>query len=169
MTNTKIGHKIDANGIQFISLSDIPMLDWDWPNEGHKVEECVTITNLKQVVDVLTEYVKKHPSQSIRVYVTPGGVRAFFLGESLSPEDFFCNKGGEELSADPLYIKLCKKFDVFPARVSPKPNRKGDFVASYCCTIGTQPNPERLNTLIKVHDNPIKKFRRKSVAVTYNW
>ena len=169
MINTKIGYKKNADGVEFISLSNIPMLDWDWPNEGHKTSECITITNLNEVLVILYAYLKRYPSQSIRVYITPGGVRAFFLGESLSVKEFFENKEGETLNADPMYIGLTKRGDSFPVRISPKPNRKGDFVASYCCTLGQQPNKQLLDVLLKVHDKPIKRLRHRSVNVTYNW
>lgn len=169
MVNTKIGYKKSTKGIEFVSLSDIPMLDWDWPNEGHRTAECITITNLKEVLVILEAYLELHPSQSIRVYVTPGGVRAFFLGESISVKEFFENKGGETLKADPLYVRLAKRLSSFPVRISPKPIRKGDFVASYCCTLGQEPNKHLLDVLLKVHDQPIRQKRHRSANVTYNW
>ena len=165
----KMYHQL-KKGVHFTAHSHIPMLDWDWPNVGHKQDECVTITNLKDVLIKLESYLEKHPDQSIRVYVTPGGVRAFFLGKWMSTEEFFVDGDGTTLDADPFYVDISNKKGFFPARVSPKANRPGDFVASYVCTLGAKPNAEMLRTLESYHDQPIKRFRDTKVkVVTQQW
>lgn len=157
-------------GIHFTANNSIPMLDWDWLNKGHKTEACITITCLNDVLEKLEEYVKVYPEASIRVYVTPGGVRAFFLDKLVTPEEFFSDIEVESLCADPLYIMLCLKRSKFPVRVSPKPSRPGDFVASYVCTVGKEPSPEMLAILDSYHDKPIRRFRDTKVKiVNQNW
>lgn len=165
----KMLHKFEK-GIHFTANDSIPMLDWDWPNIGHKTEACVTITCLKDVLDRLNEYVKVYPEASIRVYVTPGGVRAFFLDKFVSPEEFYSDIEVESLCADPLYVMLSLKNGNFPVRVSPKLNRPGDFVAAYVCTVGKEPSQEMLDILDSYHDKPIRRFKDTKVKlVDQNW
>jgi hypothetical protein len=162
----------ERSQIDLLSYDKVPMLDWDWPNEGHKSEESITITNVNQVIKILTDYLKHHPYQVIKLYVTPGGVRAFFLGKLQTPEEFFTTGGGETLGADPLYINLAKNIKAFSVRVSAKPNRKGDFVASHYVTLGSSNATlvKKLSLmLIKSHDTYIKERRVKTCCVNYNW
>lgn len=171
MSTIKIGYKkYERTALEFVQTDTIPMLDWDWPNRGHKTAKCVTITCLNDVISRLKDYLKVYPSQSIRVYVTPGGVRAFFLGTKCSVEDFYANFGGETLNADPLYIRLTKRNEGFPVRISPKPSRVGDFVATYVCTLGAEPNQEMLAVIKAVHDKPISRFKKNKYAlVSHSW
>lgn len=165
----KLLHKLHKN-VHFTACDSIPMLDWDWPNEGHKTDECITITCLNDVLKELRAYLELHPYQSIRVYVTPGGVRAFFLAKPMTVKEFFEQAGGDTMNADPMYVGLCHRRGNFPVRVSPKPNRIGDFVAAYVMTLGQEPNAEMLATLDSYHDKPIRRFRdTKSKVVTQNW
>jgi hypothetical protein len=171
MSTIKIGYKkYETTNLEFVQTDTIPMLDWDWPNQGHKKTECVTITCLNDVIAKLKVYVKKFPTQSVRVYVTPGGVRAFFLGTKCSVAEFYEKWDGASLSADPLYIELTKKNGGFPVRISPKPNRVGDFVATYVCTLGAPSNPEMLTVIKAVHDKPISRFKKNKYAVvSHTW
>ena len=148
-------------GIHFTANSDIPMLDWDWPDTGHKTDECLTITCLNEVLDILKEYLVLYPEQAVKVYVSPGGVRAFFIGKRSDVETFFCKEGGLYLGADPLYVQLCIRNNNFPVRVSPKPNRVDDFVAVHVCTLGT-PDKVLEAELSSYHDKAIKKFVKKN-------
>lgn len=158
--------------IDLLTYDCVPMLDWDWPNEGHKSEASITIQNVNDVIKVLSSYIERHPYQVIKVYVTPGGVRAFFLGKLQNPEEFFSTGEGDTLKADPLYINLAKKMKAFPVRVSPKINRKGDFVASHYVTLGNENNllTNKLSLMLsKSHDAYIQQRRRKMCVVNHNW
>ena len=165
----KLFHKTHKD-VQFTACDSIPMLDWDWPNIGHKTDECITISCLNDVLVEIKKYLERHPYQSVRIYVTPGGVRAFFLGKQMTVEEFFGAGEGDTMNADPMYVGLCHRRGNFPVRVSPKPNRPGDFVASYVCTLGAEPDGEMLRMLNAYHDKPIKRFRDTSVKiVTHQW
>jgi hypothetical protein len=53
-----------------------------------------------------------------------------------------------ELKCDQLYVDHCIKRKRFAVRISPKPNRMGDYVASYWKTFGRgNPLLEHLETL----------------------
>lgn len=150
------------NKIQITAFHQIPMGDWDWPNEGHKTDKCITISCLKDVIDRLKVYLEAHPYQSVRLYVTPGGVRGFFLGKPLTVEEFFSNKeGGRTLDIDPLYQGLCERTNSFRVRTSPKLNRKNDWVAIHIGDFGAKPNQSMLNLLKKGHDARIKEALSK--------
>jgi hypothetical protein len=139
-------------GVNYTAFKDIPMGDWDWPNEGHATEQCLTITCLQDVLDTLNEYLSYYEDH-VRVYVTPGGVRAFFLGQPRVPQEFWFRF---PFYADPIYRKFTLKSGIYSARVSPKPNRAGDFVARYVCTLANaEADPKLLEQLLVHHDQRI--------------
>lgn len=152
----------DKNGVIMLRNKYIPMMDWDWPNSGHKTEDCLTINCLMDVIKQLKDYLKRYPNQVIRIYVTPGGIRAFFLGKAQTVEEFFTAGGGETINGDPMYINLCKRVGRFGSRITPKVNRENDFVAIYLCTLGNSnhQNEDLLSLLKYTHDDPIHKFNK---------
>lgn len=152
--NDQVSYRYDTKlDINFTAFKTIPMGDWDWPNEGHKAEQCVTISTLEEVLDILKDYLT-YFQDHIRVYATPGGVRAFFLGQAMTPDEFWFRY---PFYADPLYRKFTLSSKFFSARVSPKPNREGDIVAQYVCTLSNiDADPELLNQLLVHHDQRIE-------------
>jgi hypothetical protein len=146
-----IAHVEDA-GITYKRFDKIAFLDWDWPNVSHRNNDCVTIQNFGEVVDLLEPWLHKHPSFAIRLYETPGGVRGIFTSHFMTVNELVA-LGIEELNSDPMYIKLSLQRGVFGARISPKLNRTGDFIARYVCTLGVQQDVQILDILSKFHDN----------------
>lgn len=141
----------EESGISYKSFDRIAMLDWDWPNESHKLDRCVTIQSFEQVVEYLEPWLAKHSDQAVRLYETPGGVRGFFISKKQNVMEFLA-LGIDDLNSDPLYITLCTRRNAFGVRISPKLNRKADFVARYVCTLGHQQCPEVLDVIAKFHD-----------------
>ena len=111
---------------------------------------CVTIKCYADVKAILESH-----GETWRVYITPGGVRAFCISKAYHPEEM------PKLKADPLYIELCKKTSIYWARVCPKAERiEYDWVAHYWETIGDKPVNEELVTLLDVyHDGLIEELR----------
>ena len=157
--------KAKSKNVHFIAHTHVPMLDWDWPDASHKTDECITITCLNDVVKEIKEYLK-YNQDYVRIYVTPGGVRAFFLKEAKTVEEF-----NLVLKSDPVYLDLVKRRGFFSWRISPKPNRSIDWVATHVLTLSnTKPNPELLNIVKEFHDKPISRLKNtKALAVTHNW
>lgn len=155
--------KETKTGIEYVGLSHLPMADWDWPDKGHKVDACVTIRGISDVLKELGRFLRKYPNQSIRVYQTPGGIRTFFVGEPLSVGEFHKKLGfelGTHLNQDPMYRELVLRRNEFTFRISPKPRRKGDYVAKYLYTLNSRnADKELVKLLEKVHDLPISKYQ----------
>lgn len=135
-----------TQSLEVLGFQHICCLDWDWPNEGHKTDLCVTIKTYKDVQRRL----KRH-GETWRTYITPGGVRAFCVSKAYHPENM------PKLDADPLYMELCKKTSVFWVRVVAKAERSYDWVAEYQETIGNAPIDPNLAKLVEVyHDTQIQ-------------
>lgn len=133
-----------------IAFQHIMCLDWDWPDPGHKTHQYITIEKYSDVKRRL-----EASGLTWRVYITPGGVRAFCLSESRAAD-----KIDRKLDADPMYIKMTQKTGLYMARVVPKGERPNDWVAEYVDTIGNKPIIEELyKTVVRYHDNLIKTLR----------
>ncbi len=73
--------------VDFIDTRNVPMGDWDFPDKIHDPSS-VSIENLGNVYDSLDRYTTDNPNSSWQVYLTPGGVRAFELGQQYTPRQF---------------------------------------------------------------------------------
>lgn len=143
---------VEEAGMTYKRYDKIAFLDWDWPNVSHKNNDCVTIQNFGEVIDLLEPWLHKHPGFTIRLYETPGGVRGVFTSHKMTVTELV-GLNINELKSDQMYIKLVLQRGVFGARISPKLNRTGDFIARYVCTLGVQQDAQILDILSKFHDN----------------
>lgn len=66
-----------------------------------------------------------HPDWHLRLYRTPAGLRVMALHRLFDPGEPEVAEFFEQLSTDPLYVRMCLKQQCFRARVSPKPWRVG--------------------------------------------
>lgn len=161
--------------IHFVGLKDTPMGDWDFENPEHKLASSITIENAGDAVDRLSRYVSKNPKSLWELYLTPGGVRAWELGQRKSINNYALEAG--ELGIDPNYIKLGSNRrplyglshnaePSFWSRVSGKPSRinnDSDFVALYLGSIGGKDalrNPLSDRLVEEYHDTPIEQYHR---------
>jgi hypothetical protein len=140
-------------GLQCMDLLNLVMLDWDPSDTPDGVH--YTISSTSEVEELLTERVTQNPDEFWVTYLTPsGGVHAFLMSHKYTPEE--AEPLMRELKCDLLYVELSLKRKKFGVRISPKPNRLGDYVASFWKTFGDGvPLPEHLETL-KLKESYIK-------------
>ena len=150
------------------------------PPSGAAVEECEDADETEareasgRSTDILTaftagdveamaqEYVKAHPNSMLKLYLTPGGYRAWDLGETMTPKEF--KPRFEELNVDPGYAYLSRApYDGdspgFASRISAKPGRV-DWAAQPLATISgrlANPSMRSLQLVDTLHDAPIRK------------
>jgi hypothetical protein len=163
--------------VEFVSTSSIPMGDWDFPEDTHHPTS-ITIKNVGDVYKRLIAYTKQHNSLW-KVYLTPGGVRAFDISRNINSKEF--KKDFKSLNIDPCYARLAMnqpRPDVYSKipkynllypkqswafRLSGKPNRKNDFVALYLGTVGNGKALSYNSRIVKeYHDKPIQKYCRQN-------
>lgn len=73
--------------VDFVGSARVPMGDWDFPDAIHH-ESSVSIKNAGDVYDSLQKYTTDNPNSVWQTYLTPGGVRAFELGQQMTPREF---------------------------------------------------------------------------------
>lgn len=162
-------HLKDGKHVEFYSFDDTPMGDWDWPDDIH-AGSSVNIRNMGDVYDRLNRFTHDNPNSRFRVYMTPGGVRAFDMTNKMTPRKYDESGMFRALQVDPNYYKLAmdqpKAYGTdgfmpdqgFATRTSGKPGRKEDFVAFYLGDVGKGlPNPENRRIVTMYHDMPIIK------------
>lgn len=89
--------------VDFIGTAKVPMGDWDFPDAIHH-ESSVSIKNVGDVYDSLQKYTTDNPNSVWQTYLTPGGVRAFELGQQMTPREFA--GGMYPRSSDNRFIQL---------------------------------------------------------------
>lgn len=117
----------------YVSTSNIPMFDWDIPDEYHG-DNSITFTSREEVIHMLGRFVSRNPSFYFRVYDTPGGLHGWLMSHSGTPRQ--CLKLMRALKVDPLYIKYCLGRGEFSCRLGKKYGREGDYIARYRRGIG---------------------------------
>lgn len=155
------GHDGPSTDLEFIRLKQTPMMDWDKPDQYHR-DANVTVRNLADVEAMAREYVKAHPESMLDLYLTPGGYRAWDLGEVMTPREF--RPRFEELNVDPGYAYLSRApYDGdspgFASRISAKPGRV-DWAAQPLTTISGRlayPDPRSAQLVETLHDRPIRQ------------
>lgn len=157
-------------GIEWMGMNRVPMQDWDFPDPAHPAPS-VTIKNLGDAYEAMKDHVGRNPDSRWRMYLTPGGVRAWNLTENISPASYVPAGGDdafmpyskylqEELGSDPLYEWYSRSSDIWSSRLSAKPNRLNDFVAYRLNDMGTGiPNPANVDLVTRYHDIPIIENR----------
>ena len=155
------GKRGASTDMEFIRLANTPMMDWDKPDQYH-MDRNVTVRNLADVEDIARGYVKQHPESMLQLYLSPGGYRAWELGEAMTPKEFAPRF--EELQVDPDYARLSQtpppsEGEGFASRISHKPGRI-DWAAQPLTVIAGEraiPNSRSVQLVETMHDKPIKK------------
>ena len=160
--------------VEFLNLPKTPMMDWDTPGPYH-ADANATVRHLGDVEELVRDYTSRHPESRLQVYQTPGGFRAWEVGERKTVPEF--KERFEELQVDPDYariseIGLGKTVDGieidptgFRSRISHKPGRV-DWVAQPIATFGEGlPDPRSQRLIRKLHDEPIRKAYLDTMGV----
>lgn len=148
----KYSDVIFESEVNILRNNYIPVLDWDVPNEGHKIEECVTFQSRTEIYKTIDFYAELF-GLSIKVYNTPGGVRGWITSHQFSPRGLVTCM--YKMQVDPVYQNMTRERNEWGARVSPKPNREGDYVAKFSHMVGDIIIPEA-EEVIEYHDKLIK-------------
>jgi hypothetical protein len=144
--------------IEIVGSKQVAMQDWDWPDDGHIAKNAITVNNLGDVYESMNRFTTDNPDELWRMYVTPGGVRAFDMASQRPAYKAFDLQG--QLNSDPLYAQLTDNTGFWGARISPKMGREGDFVALPIGQMGTgQRLPSNVDYIKRFHDVPILENR----------
>ena len=158
--NPKAG-AIEIGG--FYGKNAIPMTDIDIPDPTHP-EAGITAQTRGQAMEQLQRLIKMGRGRSQRVYITPGGVRSFEVGETMAPGKWW--KGHDigdpfyrRFTSEPKTVNNEKLSPTFTFRNSPKANRPAgeDYVAALLGTLGSKEGalPESLRKVDRYHDRRI--------------
>ena len=165
LVKSRLGGK--GGEVEFIRFDDTPMGDWDLPHPSH-MSGNVTVRNLGDVEELIQGHVSKNPQSEMRLYMTPGGFRAWELGERRTPAEHA--KAMEAMRIDGDYTRLAQQGNPreiegvpvgqpgFSARISAKPGRSGDWVALPIATIAGEQaavDPVSAQRVRAYHDQPI--------------
>jgi len=163
-----MGANQDERGtvVEFINLPNTPMMDWDTPGPYH-ADRNATVRHLGDVEELIENYTANNPDSRIQLYQTPGGFRAWDVGQRMNVSDF--KPHFEELKVDPDYALISQTglgrtvdgVDIDPpgfrSRISHKPART-DWVAQPIATFGAEtPDPTSYRLVQELHDDPIRR------------
>jgi len=166
--------------VDFVNFDKVPMGDWDFPDAIHP-ESSISISNMGDVYDSLIKNTTDNPNLLWQVYLTPGGVRAFQMGEQATPKEYM-QKGylksvvkdpENSLNVDRNYANMAVKQanptripkyeglypkQTWSSRISSKPGREEDFVAYPIGTVGEGlVSPYNRRIIDTYHDAPIMR------------
>lgn len=171
------GQRYRRDVFDVIGRTDVPMGDWDWPDDIHSAGS-VTVNNLNDAYGLLTDVAGKH-NQTWDLYLTPGGVRADLMSHRMTPNEFADAGLFDELRIDPMYAQLSQTVNEYPelegyisqplfnTRVSQKP-RPGDFVAFRLGQVGNAPiNPYNKRIIDTYHVGGIQRALLNSQTNPY--
>lgn len=158
--------------VEFINLPNVPMADWDVLGPSHAAANS-TVNHLGDVEELVRNYLVKHPQSILKLYATPGGYRAWEVGDPMHVSDFAPRF--EELKVDPDYARISQDggrwtratdsgevlIDPagFRSRISHKPGRV-DWVAQPIATLSGReaiPDPLASQLVQQLHDEPIRQ------------
>ena len=138
-------------GLKVLDMKGLMMCDWDPAPSTSSVDYHYTITCLEQIDSIMNSWARARPNQLWVGYKTPsGGAHAFLVSHVVE-----LHQGinlGTTLRCDKLYLKYCLNRRSFAVRVSPKPNREGDYIAKFWKTWGSGiPDPRQVE-IMRGHD-----------------
>lgn len=116
--------------MKFLGFENMAMMDWDFPDSGHKSNTCVTITTASDAMELVYAYCHFYPEALMAIQLTKGGVRGWRLDKPFTVNEFAQHH--KVLKCDPIYARLSVEKGLFWSRVSPKPNRKNDVITTWC-------------------------------------
>lgn len=109
-------------GCLVLNCDHAMFVDIDMPNGGRGLFAWLAGRSEKKYRARLNQWLIAHPEAGVRIYRTAGGMR-YLMTHAALPVTAETLQWQEELGADRLYIRLCKKQDCYRARLTPKPHR----------------------------------------------
>lgn len=143
-----------------VQWSKLAMFDWDLAGEGDEPSwDKIHPEELPELKRRVGRMVAK--GFGVRLYRTPGGYRAFLT--STTPTLYDWLQLAHWLHVDLFYMGYRVRYAAhgWACRVSPKPNREGDYVARLIGQYG--PVSEELLPFVEQHDRLIRRFNKEGV------
>lgn len=101
-----------AGPLELMRTSKVPFVDIDTPASLHKevhLPSGITAKSKAEGVEMLRAIAEKLGS-TLRAYVSPGGIRAFDVSQTRSPEEFYAALGKQLTGKlDPHYVEASKR------------------------------------------------------------
>lgn len=141
-----------------VQWSKLAMFDWDIAAEGEEASyKKLHVEEIPELKHRLKMMVAK--GFGVRLYRTPGGYRAFLT--STTPTLYDWLRLAHWLHVDLFYMGYRVRYAShgWACRVSPKPNREGDYVARLIGQYG--PISEELLPFVEQHDQLIGRFNKE--------
>ncbi len=104
-------------GALVLNAPQAMFIDIDFPKDKAGLKE------QERALASIQQWSARNQGLALRVYRTYGGLRALVTNELFDPAQESSLALLRDLSADPLYIRLCREQECFRARLSPKPWR----------------------------------------------
>jgi hypothetical protein len=130
--------------------------DFDWPDSGHLSDLSITVKTATEVLNTL-----RRIGGTWRLYITPGGMRAFLVSEKITVQEMEEGKAFfqyKELNADPLYWGFTQSYHKkWGFRLVPKLGRHYDWIAEFLEVVGdpADADPELVRLVETYHDQQI--------------
>lgn len=179
LVEPSVTKKIEKGTI-YTGYSHLPMGDWDWADDVHKLADSVTIRDLG---DLTQNFMDVKPKGNYQMYLTPGGVHAFDLSNRENPLSYFARPDIQALNIDPNYSRMAVNSSIgniytepnssgsFNVRVSAKPERIEKKIPDWVgfpigrMSFTDEPiNPRSLQELSKYHDSYINDWMSKDLS-----
>lgn len=91
----------------------------------HGVIQKLSTSPEEKISSKIETFIAKHSSWHVRLYETPAGFRILVMNKVFTAQDDIVDEFFTAVSADPIYVRMCKHQHCFRARISPKPWRIG--------------------------------------------
>lgn len=138
-------------------MKNVVLCDWDIaynsPANNH-----YTVASLNEVDALMNSWIEKNIDQFWIGYKTPAGARAFLASKEVDYEEHLHIL--KSLRTDRLYLISFKKRKTSSIRMSPKRNRKNDYIACFWKTWGNGLPILSIENTIKIHDKFLKSGYR---------
>jgi hypothetical protein len=150
---------IEDRGVHYFSYQDMLMIDWDVDDGTHfdAKKQCL-VDSIGEAWEILDRFCNKHPEYKFVMYQTPGGARAFCVSHRIRAGSKEARRILKKLKCDKIYAKLTNTREDFACRLTPKVNRKDDYVAKFIGIVGVGDVDETLMCRIQYHDRWCKVF-----------
>lgn len=157
-------------GVRLAGFTDLPVVDWDFPDAVHKLADSVTVRHLGDVAELTHEYLKTQPDKRFLFQLTPGGVHAFELSAKTTPVQFHGDPATAALRPDPHHADLTRRpttvegqplaDGAFWVRTGPKPVRdrapEREFIAAPIGVMGSGlADPVQMDLLARYHNQTV--------------
>jgi len=150
-----------GNLFRVLQTKTIPIIDIDIDGQGSE--------RLGPALRRIVAYAKSHLGFSARLYMTAGGLRLIVTTVSIGPREEAVAIMGEELGADPRYMRMCGRRGMYAARLEPKRERchgsaGGYAVTRFMGTIGHGTASHEAWDIIDRHDLETMAFSGRPLA-----